>query len=121
MKTFFVSISIFLLLISVIIMNSFYINRISEQLMSAAKKITAPNGDRSIALSDFSNLWHKNRNKISLSVNYVYIENIGERLAAVKAAHLRGDNDMFLHELAMLKEEIRELNRLERFSSINLF
>lgn len=118
MRAFIISAVIFSLLIAVIAINFIYINRVSDRLTELADTVAADTTEENIA--ELESFWNKNIDKISLSVNFTSINNVSSRIASIRALFRTGDS-FICRELALLKEDIREIRLLEQFSMLNIF
>lgn len=117
MKTFFISLAFFLLLLAVVVLNYIYINGICDGLTELADALESELCDERI--SALEECWEKHQTLLCFSVNYEYINNISGRISSIRA--LFDANDAFvLREVALLKEDIKEMRKLESLSPQNI-
>lgn len=121
MKAFFISTVIFFVMSAVIIFNFIYINNVADRLLELTDAIT-PNAvdlsDKVFALEDF---WEKNKSKMDLTTNHIAIGNIGIKISNIRLFADYKDFFQLEKEVLLLREEIKEMRRLERFSVENIF
>lgn len=121
MKTFFISTAIFAAMLAVIIFNYIYINDAADRLerLTADIMVDSETLDESIgALEDY---WEMSRSKIDFTSNHTIINNIGIKIANIRLFADKGNDFYLAKELLLLKEEIKELRRLEKLSIENIF
>ena len=119
MKTFYITVAIFLSLIFIIFINFIYINRTADRLsvlIENAEKSEGAEADIA-ALEEF---WKNEQLKIGLSVSHIIVGKISDSIAGLKSLAESKETALFFRELSLLKEEIREMRRLEKFSCDNI-
>lgn len=121
MRTFIVSLVIFLILLGCIIGNFFFIRSTTDNLAKMTASLPDANEteckDRVAELREF---WERRRDLISLSVSYTDLNQCGSLLAALDAFSAAGDSTHFNAAKLQLLDALDELSRLEAFSIGNL-
>ena len=110
------------LLLGGITANYIYINEVSDQLLTEINAIPAPDQPDCIAkTAALVDAWEKEMDTVSLSVSYTITDRISEHAATLHACASCGDRYGFYTSLALLREAIGDMRRLECFSVRNLF
>ncbi len=121
MKTFIISTVIFAVMISMIIFNYIYINNAADRLERLAADIIPDSKVLEESVGALEDYWEESKSRIDLTSNHTIINNIGIKIANIRLFADKGDNLQLTKELLLLKEEIKELRRLERLSVENIF
>ena len=117
MKIFFVSFGIFVIMSAVIFLNSIYINETVEQIENLAEAVTAE-GD---GIDELENFWDRNMKKVEISVNHTLVNVIGIRIKNIRHFADVGETDSLGREIILLREDLKELKRLDEISVHNIF
>lgn len=119
MKTFYVTVAIFLSLVCIITFNYFFINRTAEKMSFLVDKIKeSDNASSEVSILD--KFWKDKQVGVSFSVNHLIVGRISDCIASMKSFAKDGDYVLLNREVALLEESIREMKRLERFSCENI-
>ena len=120
--TVYIAIALLLLVVLSVVFNAMYVNHISSELtkMLDALPLRA-SGDSSQKIQDVREYFDKHYTRLGLSVNYTHLARIEELMTSLLSYSDSSDTDMYLAELALLKESVRALARNERFSMRNIF
>jgi len=121
LKTFIISTVIFAVMISMIIFNYIYINNSADRLEELTSAIIPDSGDLEERVKVLEDYWEDNKVRIGLVSNHTIINNIGIKIANIRLFTDKGDDFCLAKELILLKEDIKELRRLERLSAENIF
>jgi len=102
--------------------NYIYINEVSDQLLAEIDAIPTPDQPDCIArTAALVDAWEEEMNTVSLSVSYTITDRISEHAATLHACASCGDRYGFYTSLALLRDAVGDMRRLERFSIGNLF
>lgn len=124
MRTFIVSLFIFVIVITVIIINGSYINSITEDMIKDTLSLPDDfeNYDNTLKkINSLSKQWEKHHALISISVGGKYLNNVKKDLSDMKSHYeCRSDND-YIASKRQLIYDLRELHNLESFSLHSIF
>ncbi len=121
MKTFIISTVIFAVMISVIIFNYMYINDAADVLDELAAAIIPEADNLEASVKALEDYWEDNKVRIGLVSNHTVINNIGIKISGIRLFYEKNDSLRLAREVLLLKEEIKEMRRLERLSAENIF
>lgn len=122
MKAFFVSIVLLILLLGAITCNYCYINRTADRLEAALDAIPdVGNAGCAEAARGFLADWEESVDLIGLSVSYPIVDRVSEQAVTLVACAECGDLYGFRTALALLRDAVGDMRRLEKFSLGNLF
>ncbi len=117
MKIFFISIMIFGVMSGVIVFNSIYINKTTDRLDELAEAVTA----EGYGINELENFWDKNMKKVDFSVNHTLVNDIGIRIKNIRYFSEVGETKALGREIMLLREDLKELKRLDKISFNNIF
>lgn len=122
MKSFVFSIVLFIILISLSLLNSSFILSRSEELLYFAENIPAANSSNCAEKLDaFNNKWNEFKKAASLTISYSELNRI-DCLLGELYVHLKNTNIWdFDSSLKTIKVLIQEISRFERFSFETVF
>ncbi len=122
MKAFWISIALLVLLLGAIICNFCFINRVATRLEQALDAIPDI-GDPSCAPAAraFLEDWEDSVDLVGLSVSYPVVDRVSEQAVTLVACAECGDLYGFRTALALLRDAVGDMRRLEKFSLGNLF
>ena len=120
MKTFITSLFIFLILLAVIFNNLLYTNKAVKELKALSDEIISSDKKLEI-LAVLEHRWENYRGRFEVSVNHLLTNAVSNRIAGLRVYIENEEYVMILHEIAILKEELSELGRLESLSFENIF
>ena len=122
MKSLLVLLLLSLLLVTVTVGNYIYINDVSDRLLSKIQAIPAPNADDcSVRVAELIDFWEQTIDLVCLSVSYTVADRISEHAATLFACAECGDRYGFYSALALLRDAVGDLRRLESVSAGSLF
>ena len=120
MKSFIISLILFILLISTIFGNAFYVKEVSKRIVSDTKTLEESNYSPQ-RIRDLEKYWEKHRGFIGLSVGHDELDRISESIISLKASCESGNiSDAELY-LLILQDLVKEMGRHEELSLENLF
>ncbi len=102
--------------------NFIYVNRIADAMSELADAI--PDVDEPMCVEKADELcqkWEKNAPIIGLTVGFQTIDKLSEHCQTLRSCAEVGDVYGYYSALALLKDSIDDVRRLERFSMENLF
>lgn len=119
MRSFWISVALFVLLIAVIIGNAVYVHHVTEEILARLSHLTAESDEREMAALEA--YWEKHRAFVALSISYQELDHLSESLISLRATYDTGNAIDFELYRQICRDASRELARLERFSLENLF
>ena len=121
MKTFVVSLLLFVLMLFVILWNYFYINKTAEELLALSELLPDSVDGALEAAQKISDFWQARMDVVGFSVGYTVLDRISEQAASLLcAAKYESDFDYRLSK-ALLQDTVGDMRRLEKFSIGNIF
>lgn len=115
-----------ILLLSVMLLgaavNFIYVNRVADDLTEMANALPSP--DESACVEKITALyekWEKNAPFVGLSVGFLTVDKLSEHCQTLRSCAEVGDVYGYYTALALLKDSIDDVRRLEQFSVENLF
>ena len=121
MKSFAISILLTVLMLSGIVWNAIYINNVADrmnEMLSALPDVG--NDDCSGAAQEIADYWEKNSLYVGLSVSYTVADRVSEQAATLCACAECNDLFGYRTALALLRDAVGDMRRLEQFSLENL-
>ena len=121
MRGFIITLILFSILISIVIINSFYVNNIINDIKNEITSLkTIPCEENAIIIKQIKSKWEKDSIWVSLSVSYEDIEELTDMIVSLEASNSVKDYNQFklYHELIL--NSIEDIGRLERFSVKNI-
>ena len=119
MRSFIISLILFLCLITVISFNSIYVNRTAHEI-SRLVSLTSAEDDSSEAIETLLFYWEKHHPLLSLSVSFRELDKTQELLIMLEYNYKVGNAAEFEKTKQLLYDSADDLGRLERFSIENL-
>ncbi len=122
MKTFYIAIVLFVLMIAAIVINALYINRVCDRMYFMASEAPGTVEEGCCAeVSILEEFWLENQKYIRLSVSFIEINQISNSISSMKAFAESGDEGEFENARRILLNTIQEMRRLEslRWSSMS--
>lgn len=119
MKSFVISIILFVLMAVTIAGNSIYINNVTNTLSSMTDELTdiTAYSEKIDIISDY---WNSHIDLISISVNFHETEMITEAILTLRAYSLTPDSPEFKYAKAKLSESLKEMRLGEKISISNI-
>lgn len=121
MKIFYLSLSIFVAIVVIIIANAQYVTGVCEETIAALEsmgEVDAP--QTSAQLSSLTSQWHRIKKPLSLSVSYQTITRMEEFVLSLESYRMSGDAVEFERSKALLINELGDTRQRERLSLSNL-
>lgn len=121
MKGFIITLILFAILISIVIINSFYVNNIINDIKNEITSLkTIPCEENAIIIKQIKSKWEKDSIWVSLSVSYEDIEELTDMIASLEASNSVKDYNQFKLYYELILNSIEDIGRLERFSVKNI-
>ncbi len=122
MKTFIFSLIVFALMLTGIIINYFYINKVSDKLYVMTSEAPAA-GDEGCyaALSQIDEYWQKNHDIVRLSVSFIELNSVSDAIVSMKSFAETGEESEYENSRQILLNAIHEMRRLESFKLSSIF
>ena len=121
MRGFIVTLILFAILISIVIINSFYVNNIINDIKNEITSLkTIPCEENAIIIKQIKSKWEKDSIGVSLSVSYEDIEELTDMIASLEASNSVKDYNQFKLYYELILNSIEDIGRLERFSVKNI-
>ena len=121
MKSFWISMILLVAMLIGVGVNFFYINGVADELyrrIDAIPAITDPNCIN--ATQELTSYWETVIDAVNLSVGYTVVDRVSEQTVTLNACAACGDFYGFQTALALLRDAVGDMRRLERFSIGNL-
>lgn len=116
MRSLYISLTLFCLLIACVICNSIFIHHSADTILEYS---TAPTDAADI--DDLCDFWEKRRELIGLSVSEIKLENIDRIVVSIRCDFNSGDEASLEKDLVLLADAAEGLKRHERISLENIF
>ena len=121
MRGFIITLILFAILISIVIINSFYVNNIINDIKNEITSLkTIPCEENAIIIKQIKSKWEKDSIWVSLSVSYEDIEELTDMIASLEASNSVKDYNQFKLYYELILNSIEDIGRLERFSVKNI-
>ena len=122
MKSFWISMALLIAMLIGIAVNYIYINDVSDTLyerLDALPDVRDPSC--TTAAEELCAYWESVVDTVNLSVGYTVVDRVSEQAVTLAACAACGDFYGFRTALALLRDAVGDMRRLERFSIGNLF
>ena len=104
-----------------IVWNYIYINDVFLQMNSRLDRLPAPDSAGCAeALRELCSYWESQTDWVGLSVGYPTVDRVGEQAGTALTCALHGDCFGFYTAIALLRDSLSDMRRLECFSVKNL-
>ena len=121
MKSFAVSLVLFFVMISAVIVNFFYINNTANEFYRRMDALPDVGDDGCTeATAELRDFWEERVNYVGLSVSYTITDRLSEQTAALSAAASAKDLYGYRTALALLRDAVGDMRRLEQISIGNI-
>ena len=121
MRGFIITLILFAILISIVIINSLYVNNIINDIKNEIASLkTIPCAENAIIIKNIKSDWEKDSVWISLSVSYEDIEELTDMITSLEAANSVRDYNQFKLYYELISNSIDDIGRLEKFSVKNI-
>lgn len=122
MKTFYASIILFIITVSLIVLNYSYISNLSEKLTEMTENLPSPSEEGCYkAVEDLYAFWEKNHDIARISTGYIELNKISDAITSLKVYAANNSISDFENTRELLYNAIDELHRLESFSFYNIY
>lgn len=113
MKAVIFSIILFLILITLLIINSIYIHKTCDKMLKILESLSPGDIDGAEEICD---IWKKNRTLFSISIHDSHVEKVNELTEGLKSAVAKSDGAEFNEHAALLYQLLQELKEIEEIS-----
>ena len=121
MRGFIITLILLAILISIVIINSFYVHNIINDIKNEIASLkTIPCEENAIIIKNIKSDWEKDSVWISLSVSYEDIEELTDMITSLEAANSVRDYNQFKLYYELISNSIDDIGRLEKFSVKNI-
>ena len=121
MRGFIITIILFILLLSIVILNFFYIDYIINNMKQNINSLQSiPCEENAITINKIKENWQKDSVWVGLSVSYEDIEELTDMIASLEAANAVKDYNQFKLYCELILNSIEDIGRLEKFSVNNI-
>ena len=120
MKSFWISLSIFAVLLFLIVCNGIYINQTANELQERISSLPSC-ADATAATSELTDFWEREKNLIGLSVPYEEISALDSYMTELSYAVTYKEENDFEKSRRLALRAAADLRRLEQFTVGNLF
>ena len=117
MKGFFITLILFSILVAGGILNFFFIHGICNEMNQMISEISdTPSKENEEKIIKVHEHWEKSEKKVSISVSYITIDEIGKLIDAIDVYNRLSDKEQLSYYIALLKNAVENVRRLEQFS-----
>ena len=121
MKSVVASLLLFFLMLLAVVGNFYYVNGTADRLLSLIDALPdAPDEASLTAAEELQAFWREHTNSIGFSVGYTVLDRVSEQAVALVTAAEYRDFFGYRNAIALLRDAVGDLRRLERFSWGNL-
>ena len=121
MKSFWISMILLIAMLIGVGVNFFYINGVADELYRRIDAIPAITDLNCInATQELTSYWETVIDVVNLSVGYTVVDRVSEQAVTLNACAACNDFYGFQTALALLRDAVGDMRRLERFSVGNL-
>lgn len=122
MKMFAISLTLLLLVLGCVVVNYIYINEVCDTLIEQIESMPDVNDPACLeSTKQLGDYWNERVDYAGLSASYVITDRISEQTETLIACAECGDLFGFRTALALLRDAVGDLRRLESFSIGNIF
>ena len=118
MKSFSISLTLFMLLAVCMIANVIFIHDCADRIKQATEELSVPTDQK---LCELEELWSSRKKYIGLSVSEKHLDNVSQIMIALRSAYESGDDGEFKKNLALLTASSDEIKKYECLSIENIF
>lgn len=117
MKTFIVSMVLFITMMTLIIVNSLYVNQTANTIMQMTTSLPAPGClDYSGRITSMERLWEQHYSLLNLTVSLNDLNKVADCISQLKAYSVNDNEQDFESTRQLLVNAIKNLHRLEKLS-----
>ena len=122
MKSFWIAMLLLAATLVGIGVNYIYINEVSDELYERIDRLPDVRDPGCVSeAEDICQYWDEHVNTVGLSVGYTVVDRVSEQAVTLAACAACADFYGFQTALALLRDAVGDMRRLERFSIGNLF
>lgn len=121
MRSFIISLLLAIILLACIVLNNVYINRLADRMLSQLN--TLPCIEDPLCVAQAQRLlatWEEQAEYVRLSVSYTVVDRVCEQATALLTCAECGDLYGYQAALALLRDAIEDMRRLEVLSISNI-
>jgi len=115
MRSFIISLILFIVVILCIILNAAYVTKSCKQLDHLSQEISAGN-NRNANIQEISEYWKNNRSMLGLSIRMNEIERMNDLIESLRASYSAQNESEIQKSCALISELALDLSRYERIS-----
>ena len=117
MKTFIVSMVLFITMMTHIIVNSLYVNQTANTIMQMTTSLPAPGClDYNGCMTSMERLWEQHYSLLNLTVSLNDLNKVADCISQLKAYSVNDNEQDFESTRQLLVNAIKNLHRLEKLS-----
>ncbi len=117
MKSFVITLLLLLLMLGGILVNHLYINKVANSLLSGLDSMPQECNEESTSQArELLSYWEAHADRVDLSVSFPLVDRVGEQLNVLIACAECGDLYGYRSTLAILKDAVKDIKRLERLT-----
>ena len=121
MRSFAIALLLLAVLLGGVIRNYFFINETAEELLTRIDALPSVDSDDCLPrVKELADYWEERTELVSLSVCYPSIDRVSEQIALTIACVECQDVYSYCSAVALLRDTVTDLRRLERFAVGNL-
>lgn len=120
MRSFIISLILFVLLISTIFGNAVYVKNVSDHIVSDTEALLKNDYPPNL-IQDLEKYWEKHRSFVGLSVGHQELDRISESIISLKASCESKNTSDARRYLLILQDAAKEMGGHEELSLENLF
>lgn len=121
MKSFYISLLLFALMLGGIVANFIYINRVADEMTEMIDALPALSDPACLSASkNICDFWLEKADLVALSVSFGVVDRVSEQTTLLVGCAACHDVYGYQTALSLLKDAVGDMRRLERFSIGNL-
>lgn len=120
MKSFFISVILFIIIIVAVILNAVYVSYVSRRLSDFCDALSDKKSSAAL-IKELQSFWEKHRPWLSFSLDNAQTERIEKIIRSLELSTKHGEEYDFEKNRMLLEEASREIGRLERLRAENIF
>lgn len=122
MKSFIITLLLLALMLGGILVNHLYINNVANRLSALLDELPLAGDAESARMArEILSYWEANADWVDLSVSFPLVDRVGEQLNVLIACAECGDYYGYRSTLAILKDAVKDIKRLEKISMGSIF
>lgn len=117
MKTFILSVIIFITMVTIIILNSVYINQTANMLIQMTNSLPTPGClDYNSRITNMERQWKEHYSLLCLTINLNDLNKVADCISQLKAYSVNDNEQDFESTRQLLINAIKNMHRLEKLS-----